>query len=89
MCEVYRYFSKDWSHICTYTEDDMRELFYSETHGLPIVNSLNGFAIGKKVLNVTVSMWKEDIRNGTLFKCELYDDPNLPTWWLDKVLKNL
>lgn len=89
MCEVYRYFSNDWSHICTYTDDDMRELFYAETHGEPITNKLNGFAVGKKMLNVTVGMWKEDLRKGTLFKSELYEDPNFSKWWLDKVLKNL
>ena len=38
-------------------------------------------------MGVTISMWKEDIKKGYLGKKELYDDPNLPNWWLDKVLK--
>jgi len=31
-------------------------------------------------------MWKEDL-DKTLWLHELYEDPNLPDWWLDKVFK--
>jgi len=51
------------------------------------VSDNNGFYIGKKWLNVFVDMWKEDLKKGFLFKFELYEDPDLPDWWLDKVLK--
>ena len=89
MCEVYKHFSKDWNDCSDYSEDSMLELFLSESYGDVSCNQLNGYYIGKKMLNVTVAMWKEDIKYGTLFKCELYDDPDLPDWWLDKVLKNI
>lgn len=60
-------------------------MYYGETHGDP-VGPKNGFYQGKKWMGVTVKMWKEDIEKGLLFKKELYDDPNYPHWWLDKVL---
>jgi len=87
MCEVYKHFSKDWKTVLNYTEKDMLELFLSESYGDVKCNSRNGFYIGKKYLNTTVAMWFEDIENKTLYKYELYNDPNLPDWWLDKIFK--
>mgnify|MGYP001576579349 CR=1 FL=1 len=52
-------------------------------------SNINGFAVGKQILNITVSMWKEDMKNGLLFKKELYDDGTFPVWWLNKVLKGV
>lgn len=63
-------------------------MYNSETYGIPIQDiKKNGYYVGKQWLGVTVSMWKEDIEKGYLTRCELYNDPNLPGWWLDKVLK--
>lgn len=87
MCSVYEHFSLPWKHLCEYGSDAMLELYYSESYGDP-VSPTNGYYLGKKQLNITVSMWKEDIARGLLFTKELYDDPNLPDWWLDKVFKN-
>ncbi len=66
----------------------MLELFISESYGDVECNSYNGYYIGKKYLNTIITMWFEDIEKGYLFKVELYDDPNLPNWWLDKIFKN-
>ena len=88
MSEVYKHFSKDWKHCLDYSEESMLELYYSESYGDECSYD-NGFYIGKKYLNLTVAMWKEDISKGYLFKNELYEDYNLPDWWLDKVLKRL
>ncbi len=85
MSEVYRHFSKDWTGL-NYSEQSLLELYISESHG-GLCNPLNGFYIGKKYLNLTVNMWKEDIQKGLLFKKELYEDSELPNWWLDKVFK--
>lgn len=85
MSELYKHFSKDWEHCLNYNEDSLREMFNSETHGDP-VSPNNGYYHGKKWLNVTVKMWKEDIEKGCLLKKELYNDPKYPHWWLDKVL---
>ena len=49
----------------------------------------NGYFVGKRWVDLTVSMWKEDIEKRLLFKSELYDDPTLPNWFLNKVLKNM
>jgi len=86
MSQIYKHFSKDWKHCLDYSEESMLELYYSESYG-DSVSDNNGFYIGKKWLNVFVDMWKEDLKKGFLFKFELYEDPDLPDWWLDKVLK--
>ncbi len=88
MCEVYKHFSKDWEHCLDYSEESMLELFISESYGDVSCDPKNGYYVGKKYLNLTVSMWFEDIPKGLLFKFELYDDPSLPDWWLDKIFKN-
>lgn len=91
MCEVYRLFAQDWASCSTFTDDDIIELYNHESYGLPLrqhtsASPGNGFALGKKWLNVTVAMWLEDLALGTLFKHELYEDGKFPHWWLDKVL---
>jgi len=86
---VYKYFSRSWLECSDYSEESMLELFLSESYGDVHCKPSNGYYIGKKMLNVTVAMWKEDIERGLLFKRELYDDNDLPDWWLDKVLKNI
>lgn len=44
----------------------------------------NGFAVGARWMNVTVKMWKQDIRDGLLWRSELEDV--YPAWFLDRVL---
>lgn len=84
MAHVYKIFSKDWEHCLDYSEQSLLEMYHSETHGDP-VSQTNGYYVGKKYLNVTVKMWKEDIEKGLLFMQELYNDPKFPHWWLDKI----
>ena len=72
--------------MCDYSEESMLELYMYETYGEGRCDDTNGFHLGKKWMDVTVEMWKEDFEKRLLFKCELYDDPELPDWWLDKVL---
>lgn len=51
---------------------------------------INGYAVAKHWLNVTVSMWKTDLQAGLLYKHELYGEvPEEFHWWLDSVLKNI
>jgi hypothetical protein len=87
MFEIYKHFSKDWQHCLDYSEESMLELYHSESYGNVICNPNNGYYVGKKWCNVVIKMWKEDIESGILFKHELYSDPDLPDWFLDKVLK--
>jgi hypothetical protein len=69
-----------------FSDQALIELFNHESYGTPLSPN-NGYALGKKWLNVHVAMWKEDIRDGFLFKKELYDDPKFPHWWLDSIFK--
>lgn len=85
MSEIYRYFSKDWKNILDFSNESLLELYNHESHGGLIKNKNNGFVYGKKWLNVHVSMWKDDIEQKILFKHELYEDKNLPHWWLDSI----
>ena len=59
-------------------------MYKSESTGRIKTSPDNGFAYGKRNLNVTVAMWNEDIYI-FLYPHELYSDPNLPNWWLDKI----
>jgi hypothetical protein len=86
MCGVYRYFSKHFEHICDYSDESMMEMFLYETYGEGRPDNTNGYFLGKKWMDVTIAMWHEDIPKGLLTKFELYNDPDLPDWWLDKVL---
>jgi hypothetical protein len=86
MSEVYRMFANDWKDCLDFSDEALLELYNYESYGGKISPS-NGFAVGKKWLNLNVSMWKEDIEKGLLFKRELYDDPKFPHWWLDGVFK--
>jgi hypothetical protein len=86
MCQIYRIFAKDWENCVSFDDDMLMEAYIHETHGGPISPD-NGFALGKKWLNLQVKMWKEDIHSGLLLKKELYDDGKFPPWWLDSVLK--
>lgn len=87
MCDIYQIFSKSWI-VCTYTEQDMLELFLSESYGDVACHRYNGYYLGKKYLSLAVNMWKEDIRKGNLFLYELYQDSTYPHWWLDSVFKD-
>lgn len=44
----------------------------------------NGYAVGKKWMNVQIEMWKTDIRSGILFRYEL--EEHYPKWFLDKFI---
>jgi len=69
----------DWS------DKALTQLYVYESLGKGSIEANNGFALGKKMIDVALAQWKEDMYI-TLFPFELYEDPNLPDWWLDKVL---
>lgn len=87
MYPLYEYFSRGWKDCLDYSDESLFDLYYNESQGRGTVKENNGYAHGKKWLNVTVAMWLEDIEKGNLFKNELYEDPDLPHWWLDMVLR--
>lgn len=86
MAVLYKHFAREFGDL-DFSDEAQVELFNAESYGTK-VSKQNGFSVGKTYLNVQVTMWREDIDNGTLFKCELYNDPNYPHWWLDSILKD-
>lgn len=59
-----------------FSDEALQAAYLHETfgHPLPVTEKLNGYVQGKKWLDVTVAMWKEDIFCGGLFVKELLDD---------------
>ena len=86
MSEVYKMFANDWKDCLDFSDESLVELYNYESYG-GTISPKNGFAVGKKWLNLNVSMWKKDITQGFLLKRELYEDPKFPHWWLDGVFK--
>lgn len=84
--EIYKIFSTQWESLFDFSDAMLIELFNHESYGMPISKN-NGYALGKKWMDVHVAMWKEDIANGLLFKFELYEDEKFPRWWLDQIFK--
>ena len=78
-------FAGEWENVLDFSDEALLELYNYESYGGSVKQN-NGFMHGKKWLNLNVTMWKEDIERGLLFKWELYEDPKFPHWWLDKVL---
>ncbi len=99
MCEIYKIFSREWN--CDFSELALQEMYDFESKGIGDISISgfnvtgkrpNGFAVGKKWLNVQVSAWKKDFDNneclGIMVKRELYSDRRYPKWWLDKIFDN-
>ena len=68
-----------WSSDPAYTLFDFSEEAFLvadewESRGGPEPPKENGFAYAKRMMDVTYSMWKEDIRDGYLTIQELIDD---------------
>ena len=98
--EIYKLFASHLSEKC-FSLKHAEDMYLYESIGKGDLNnlisgifvqtqdkeSINGYALGKKWLNLTVTMWKEDIKNRLLFKHELYEDDKYPVWWLDSILK--
>lgn len=60
-------------------------MFLHESTGTPLpALKSNGYALGKKWMDVTVAMWREDILQGNLRVYELQDD-SYPDWFLERV----
>lgn len=86
MAEIYRYFGRHWAHCLDFSDQAMVDHCNYISYEGKIDPFVNGFYHGMKWAEVNVAMWKEDMAKGELGRAELYADPNLPGWWLDKVL---
>lgn len=85
MVPIYRLFAEPWEHCLDFSDDMLHEMYLNESSGIGKCSPQNGFYHGKKWMNVTIAMWKEDFGR-TLGWWELYEDNRYPHWWLDKVL---
>ena len=84
MIPLYRYFAREWEEELDFSDEMLYELYLNESKGIGSISRTNGFAHGKKILSITVEMWKEDLWI-TLFPWELFEDPQLPDWWIISV----
>jgi hypothetical protein len=87
MAALYRVFADSWSHRLDFSDEALLSLYNHESYGTRLSPN-NGYAVGKQYLNLQVTMWREDLAAGLIFKWELYDDERFPHWWLDSVLDN-
>lgn len=85
MSELYRRFAADMGPL-DFSDEALLSLYNHESYGAALGPN-NGFAVGKKYLNLQVTMWREDLLRGWISKHELYEE--YPDWWLDSVLKDL
>lgn len=86
MAEVYRYFAREYQATMDFSQEMLTQLYVYESTGEGLLSENNGFVFGKRNIDIAVSSWIEDIEAGYLWVHELYEDENLPAWFLDKVL---
>ena len=96
MLPIYKHFGRGYN--ADFSDDAARELFEWESRGEGNLKSgvfstgsdgkLNGYAVGKHWMDVQIAGWRKCIREGLLFKFELYEDPAYANWhwWLDRSL---
>ena len=82
--DLYRHFAESWADILDFSEEALEEFYAHESTGAPMRRLDNGYEQGKKWLDVHVATWAADLCAGLLTKSELYADPALPNWWLDR-----
>lgn len=83
MADIYARFADDWPHA-DFSEEAAIAMYKRENGTpLPQTEKVNGFALGKKWMEVTLAMWREDIPDGLLFVRELLDD-GYPEWFLKR-----
>lgn len=85
MAEIYEKFVKDCQNI-DLSEEAAYQMYRYETFGGIIPNNsiINGYELGKKWMDITISMWKEDLLCKNLFVFELQED-GYPDWFLERV----
>lgn len=91
MAQAYRYFGREFTNL-DWSDKAKQELFDYESRGIGSFNrdSENGFYQGKRLMDITVAMWLEDLNAGlcgepqTLFAWELYIQ--YPKWLIDMII---
>ena len=84
MAEIYKRFAEDCPQA-DFSEEAAIAMYKHENGvSLPETKTINGFALGKKWMSITVAMWKDDIAKGLLLVNELLDD-GYPEWFLKNI----
>ena len=84
MAEIYKRFAADYPRA-DFSEPAAVAMYLHESTGAPLPDPrTNGYALGKKWMDVTVAGWKEEIPACGLLVCELQDD-GYPDWFLERV----
>lgn len=90
MSEIYRKFAGEGDHL-DFSREAAEDMYLFETRGIGDLKfqlftdgKINGFAVGKRYMNVAIEMWKRDIPQGLIFRKELEEE--FPKWFLDKFL---
>lgn len=86
--DAYLYFAKDFIDSSDTSDKAMIDMYSFETFGHPKIKyselqsngTYNAYAIGKHWMDVTLSMWKEDLKSGIITKNELYMDDEIPSF---------
>ena len=81
MASYYIRFAKDHMDICDFSDEAAKAMFDYESKGIGDLSmsifsreKLNGYAVGKHWMDVTVSMWKDSLKTGHLIIKELLND---------------
>lgn len=98
MCKIYEIFASDWD--CDFSDEAMQEMYEFESFGRGTLSISgfntsekrpNGFAVGKKWLNVQVTAWlvekNQDSNFWRIIQPELYADKRYPHWWLNRIFR--
>lgn len=84
MAELYKRFACDYKSS-DFSESAALAMYLHESTGCPLPNwQTNGYAIGKKWMDVTIAGWKEDIPQMGLLVSELQED-GYPDWFLERI----
>lgn len=87
---IYRLFCPQQDNLDFSNKAEL-EAYLFESRGLGnleekifVEGKINGYLYGKKMMDITIAMWKEDLPKGLIFLSELYQD-KFPHWWLNKI----
>lgn len=85
MAEIYKRFAIEYPQA-DFSDSAAIAMYEHETHGktLERTEKLNGFALGKKWMDVTIAGWREEIASRGLLVSELIAD-GYPEWFLERV----
>ena len=84
MAEMYKRFASDYK-CADFSDDAAMAMYLHESTGAPLPDpKTNGYALGKKWMDVTVAAWKEEIPQMGLLVSELQAD-GYPDWFLEQI----